>query len=307
MRTRFWISIGIFVFLLIGGATSAWWIAKHQSPPPYDFRTLTSSTFVTAGLRPIQNPTWESSSETTWDDTTPIIGLAAPGTAQAFPVAMMRRHGIVEEDFAGAPIVLTYSELCDTAVAIDRRTEKRTLRFSISPIAYESCLVLEDVETKTLWSQPVATAIQGTLAGTHLKTLPIVRTTLGAWVKEYPNTVILAASENPHPDYTTSAFPKYIEDPSLFLPADHQGLVLHHPKDAETFCYQPTSGNFSGWFSGRAQHEAVRASGTVVISTGSIALSVGWDERLETVEIFAYTDLLCVQAYGFVYPAFFGK
>ena len=51
--------------------------------------------------------------------------------------------------------------------------------------------MFEDEDTKSWWRQATGIAITGPLKGTALKELPSRQLRLGAWIRQYPNTLIL--------------------------------------------------------------------------------------------------------------------
>ena len=54
-----------------------------------------------------------------------------------------------------------------------------------------NALVMYDHQTDTLWSQFVGEAIDGPLNRTELEFLPSRLTTMGEWVREHPDTLLL--------------------------------------------------------------------------------------------------------------------
>ena len=51
--------------------------------------------------------------------------------------------------------------------------------------------MFEDADTKSWWRQATGEAITGSLKGTMLKELPSEQMRLAAWIKQYPNTLIM--------------------------------------------------------------------------------------------------------------------
>jgi len=73
-------------------------------------------------------------------------------------------------------------------------------------------LVMQDVETNSLWSQILGEAMDGPLEGTRLETFPSDMVTWAAWKKEHPNTTVLAMSR------THRAYGKdFYRDPTRFV------------------------------------------------------------------------------------------
>jgi hypothetical protein len=56
---------------------------------------------------------------------------------------------------------------------------------------WQDALVMQDLETKSLWSQISGICIQGKMEGTKLQQVPFSHTTFGAFKKQYPNGKLL--------------------------------------------------------------------------------------------------------------------
>ena len=72
-----------------------------------------------------------------------------------------------------------------------REVEGRELTFGVSGKLIMNAVVLYDHQTDTLWSQFLAEAVEGELAGTRLELLPAQLTAWEAWAERYPDTLAL--------------------------------------------------------------------------------------------------------------------
>jgi hypothetical protein len=133
-----------------------------------------------------------------------VIGVERGGEARAYPLAVLSRHEVVNDDFgpsAGSggagddgttdPLLVTYCPLCGSAVAAERRVDGRVTRFGVSGALWRGDLVLYDEATESLWSQLLATAIRGPRTGEQLALVPARLTSLGAWRASHPDTSVL--------------------------------------------------------------------------------------------------------------------
>jgi hypothetical protein len=131
-------------------------------------------------------------------DSDRVIGVVIDGQARAYPLLILNWHEVVNDTLGGRPIAITYSPLCDGAVAFDRRAGDETLEFGMSGLVYNSNLVLYDRQTppaaESLWSQLEFRAIAGPAAahGQHLPLLPAVLVHWSDWRARYPDTTVLA-------------------------------------------------------------------------------------------------------------------
>lgn len=120
----------------------------------------------------------------------PVLGVVRDGDARAYPLRILNRHEIVNDDFGG-PILVTYCVLCGSGVVTERRVDGARTRFGVSGKLWRSALVAYDEATESLWSQLLATAIQGPRTGERLPVLPSSLTTWGEWQTSEPETTVL--------------------------------------------------------------------------------------------------------------------
>jgi len=123
-------------------------------------------------IPPIDNPRFEAVSESDWiEDQEPGVLIEIEGDARFYPLSVMTRHEIVNDDIAEVPVAVTYCPLCNTALVFDRRFEGETLRLGVSGLLRNSDLVMWDDVTQTLWQQVTGEAIVGKHAGESLTPL----------------------------------------------------------------------------------------------------------------------------------------
>ncbi len=123
-------------------------------------------------IPPIDDPQFEPVPESDWiQDQEPGVLIEIEGDARFYPLSIMTRHEIVNDDIGGIPVAVTYCPLCNTALAFDRRFEGETLRLGVSGLLRHSDLVMWDDVTQTLWQQITGEAIVGEHAGKSLTPL----------------------------------------------------------------------------------------------------------------------------------------
>jgi hypothetical protein len=72
-----------------------------------------------------------------------------------------------------------------------REIEGQTLTFGVSGKLIMNAVVMYDHQTDTLWSQFLATGVDGPLSGTRMELLPSQLTTWAAWIEQHPDTKLL--------------------------------------------------------------------------------------------------------------------
>ncbi len=90
-----------------------------------------------------------------------------------------------------------------------RTLNERTLTFIVSGKLWRNSLIMQDVESGSLWSHVTGEALDGPAAGQRLEALPSVQTTWKQWVRAHPETEVLAKDR----EVTASAYEDYFADP----------------------------------------------------------------------------------------------
>lgn len=155
-----------------------------------------------------------------------VIGITINGQSRAYPLRVMRWHEVVNDTVGGEPIALTYSTLCDSAVAFSRRIKGQTAEFGFSGLLYDSNTLLYDREPnhkgESLWLQLTGECISGPKQGESLKILPVSYTTWGEWRKAHPDTTLLVGESSMRGDYSRDylAEKRYFEKGKLWFPVE---------------------------------------------------------------------------------------
>lgn len=150
-----------------------------------------------------------------------VVGLVRDGEARAYPLAILRRHEVVN-DTLDVPVLVTYCPLCRSGMVARREVDGEATTFGVTgllwkpPDAYTAAseadgtvfvagegidpedgvrdsgnLVLYDEATRSRWSQILARAICGPETGETFEILPSTVATWGEWKAEYPDTGVL--------------------------------------------------------------------------------------------------------------------
>jgi len=74
------------------------------------------------------------------------------------------------------------------------QVEERKLTFQVSGYLWRRSLVMQDIETETLWSHLLGRGMRGELEGAELEPIPSVMMTWGKWRERHPRSTVLAMS-----------------------------------------------------------------------------------------------------------------
>ncbi len=127
------------------------------------------------GIPPIDSPRFETveSADKWLEDVEPLIILEINDEVRAYPLQILIWHEIVNDEFHGQPVVVTFCPLCNTALVFARPTiNGEVLTFGTSGNLRISDLVMWDRQTESWWQQFNGEAIVGDLTGTKLEFIP---------------------------------------------------------------------------------------------------------------------------------------
>ncbi|HEX6230333.1 MAG TPA: DUF3179 domain-containing protein [Actinomycetota bacterium] len=144
----------------------------------------------------------------------PIVALELLGRHRAYPVAILSRHEIVNDEVAGWPVVVTYCPLCNSAVAFSRDVAGRTLTFGVSGQLVGANLVMFDRQTVSRWQQLTGHARSGPLEGAQLERLAVRMVAFGTWAEAHPDGRVLAEPAGSNYAYDVDPYAAYDVDPN---------------------------------------------------------------------------------------------
>lgn len=139
------------------------------------------------------------------DDT--VIGVQRGGQARAYPLKVLNWHEVVNDTLDG-PLLVTYCPLCGSGMTAIRRVNGRTTTIGVSGYLFRNDLVMYDELTGSLWSQIMATAINGPRTGETLELVPSTLTSWAAWRDEHDDPVVLL----PPPESNTVVGPEAVRN-----------------------------------------------------------------------------------------------
>ncbi len=243
LRCKLRLGIGfVCVAILLAGCSTAH--ASERSPNGFDVSNATIPVREIRlggpprdGIPAIHAPTFVSalSADAFLDSDDRVLGVAIDTgdgvIARAYPIRILDWHEVVNDRVAERGIVITYCPLCGTGMVF--ASERR---FGVSGLLYNSDVLLYDLETESLWSQILATAISGPRVGDQLAQLPALHTTWQEWRARHPETQVLSERTGFGRDYAKSPYAGYEKSRKLYFPVRNVGgrnkaSRRFHPKE----------------------------------------------------------------------------
>ncbi len=260
------------------------------------------------GIPSIDNPVFDTSKTTPFNQDELVIGVVVNGEAKAYPLGIMNWHEIVNDTVGGTNLTISYCPLCDTIVAFNRGDST----YGVSGKLYQSCLVMYDRRDDTLYSQPWGLGVVGKKVNVSLERVATVKTTLRDWLKKYPDSQILATKTGHERDYFKYPYGTYTTNEELVFPVRHQEERKLHPKAIISYVWETDGKTPHNHFSGISQqfsHEEIKQVGEKIVNFGSRQIRARWEQELNTVVVEELDGKVIPSstAFAFVYPGFFGS
>ncbi len=139
----------------------------------------------------------------------PVISLVIDGKARAYPLQILIWHEIINHEFNGIPVSVTFCPLCYSAIAFDRRLDGKVYSFGVSGMLRHSDMVMFDRETESWWQQITGEAIVGDLTGRKLKQIPAQIVGFGQFAKAFPNGLVVSKDTGYVRDYGRNPYVGY--------------------------------------------------------------------------------------------------
>ncbi|MEX0828027.1 MAG: DUF3179 domain-containing protein, partial [Haliea sp.] len=138
-----------------------------------------------------------------------VLGLVHNGIARAYPTRILVWHEIVNTEFGGEAVVITFCPLCGTGLAFASSLDNRQLDFGVSGLLHNSDLLMYDRQTESLWSQIPGRAVSGIHAGRKLQRLPAVHMPWSQWRGQYPESAVLSFDTGHRRNYSRDPYAGY--------------------------------------------------------------------------------------------------
>ncbi|MBL1321816.1 MAG: DUF3179 domain-containing protein [Methylophaga sp.] len=175
------------------------------------------------GIPSLDKPKFVSADEVDFlNPTDRILGMNYQGIVKAYPIKILNFHEIVNDDFNGQPVAITFCPLCGSGIAYLTNINGKKHSFGVSGLLYNSDVLLYDRETNSLWSQIMSTAISGPLLGHQLEMVTLSHTSWQDWQQRYPESLVLSINTGFSRDYSTNPYQGYDLDNSIWFPVATQ-------------------------------------------------------------------------------------
>lgn len=119
-----------------------------------------------------------------------VIGVKIKDEAKAYPIEIIGYHHQVQDTVGGEPVMVTYCTVCRTGRVYSPMIDGKKESFRLVGMDHFNAM-FEDATTKSWWRQVSGEALAGPLKGQMLNEFFSEQMTLGAWLRENPNSLIM--------------------------------------------------------------------------------------------------------------------
>jgi len=187
--------------------------------PLVDPKEIISGGVPPDGIPPIDHPRFLDPADVRFlAPREPVVAVSVDGVAKAYPIRILMWHEIVNDEFDGVPVVVTYCPLCNTGIAFLRPTiDGELLDFGTSGKLYQSDLVMYDRQTNSYWVQALGRAVVGPLLGEELDPLPTRLLSWADWRQAHPDGLVLSSETGYRRNYGINPYAGYEDEDRPFL------------------------------------------------------------------------------------------
>lgn len=119
-----------------------------------------------------------------------VYGLEAGGGYKAYPIAVVRKQTVLNDQVGSLPVLLLHNSATDTTTAFARSVRGRTLTFRAAPSGVADGVV--DAETGSQWTF-YGECTEGALKGAKLDPITPLPSFWFSWAQFFPQTEIFSA------------------------------------------------------------------------------------------------------------------
>jgi len=119
-----------------------------------------------------------------------VIGVSINGQQKAYPIQLIGYHHQVRDTVSNTPVMITYCTVCRTGRVYRPFVDGKPETFRLVGMDHFNAM-FEDRTTRSWWYQATGEAVAGPLKGKSLEELQSKQTTLGNWLNQYPNSLIM--------------------------------------------------------------------------------------------------------------------
>ena len=176
------------------------------------------------GIPSIDNPIFSNISAVDGNipDGNLVVVVKSGEAVRAYPHNILDWHEIVNDDFQGLSLALTYCPLTGTAIGWNREIDGTVTTFGVSGLLYNSNLIPYDRVTDSYWSQMLNESVSGERINQRIVTYPVGEMTFGAFKAHFPEGQVLTQNTGFDRSYERYPYGNYLTEESTLFPVSRR-------------------------------------------------------------------------------------
>jgi len=220
-----------------------------------------------------------------------IFGYVSDGQAYAYPQSIMYWHEIVNEEFGGEKVSITYCPLTGSIIGFKGK------ELGVSGSLYNSNLVMYDRETGARIPQILGVGIEDELEGERLDRVHVTVAKWKDWKAKYPDTNVLSRETGVDRDYDRSPYPGYDDALRVWFPLAAKSDLFHSKKIMYGI-------EHDGKFLAVPKKEFAK-TGKDTVMLGGDEVTLEYDDRLKSIRAFVGDEeVSSMRVYWFAWYAY---
>ena len=251
----------------------------------------------------LNEPTFVSPAEVDWlSDDDEVMSVTIGLDTRAYPLRILVWHEIVNDQFGGEALAITYSALSGSAVVFKSgaQSDGTPRSFGVSGLLYNSCLLLYGREKEELWSQLRMKGVSGSAMDQPLEPVVATRMSWKGWKQKFIAGQVLSNKTGSDINYADEwPYGDYAEQAETIFPFDVNRNEL--PTKERVI------GIVEGDFARCWPLEKFKEKGQLYDAIGERAIRVVYDQKSDMVKITDIdtgAEIPWVSTYWFAWQAF---
>ncbi len=115
-----------------------------------------------------------------------VVGVVGTTVQKAYPLRLLTSTPVLNDTVEGRSLVVVYDPETGAASAFDGAVDGESLTFSQA----KDPLLMEDLQTGTVWIKASGDAVSGALSGRRLEQIQTLTSFWFAWTDHHPGTLL---------------------------------------------------------------------------------------------------------------------
>ena len=178
------------------------------------------------------------------DDAGLGVSVEVGGKHRFYPYQILVWHEVINDNFLGVPLLITYDPLSFSSIVFKRMINDREIQFGVSGQVYNSNILLFDRGSDSLWMQMTGDAVVGEQTGSKLERYDWTVMSWSAFKQTHSTGAVLSRKTGFERDYTRDPYGDYYTDNSILFTLTRKDERFHPKSIVYGFDISDEQGTF---------------------------------------------------------------